>query len=87
MSLLGVKTELEIEFESSGDAEVILESIKPEINTSPSDRSFTRVDLKKNILTIEIDADDTTTLRAALNSYLRWIALSHDILKLNNEYI
>jgi KEOPS complex subunit Pcc1 len=82
MSLQGVKTELRIEFESSGDAEVVLKSIEPEINTSPSDKSFTQVDLKNNILTIEIDADDTTTLRAALNSYLRWITLSHDILKL-----
>jgi KEOPS complex subunit Pcc1 len=82
MSLQGVKTELEIEFESTGDAEVILKSIEPEIKTSPSDKSFTRADLKNNILTIEIDADDTTTLRAALNSYLRWIALSYDILKI-----
>lgn len=82
MSLQGVKTELQMEFESSEDAEVILKSIEPEINTSPSDKSFTRVDLKNNILTIEIDANDTTTLRAALNSYLRWITLSYDILKL-----
>ena len=82
MSLQGVKTELQMEFESSEDAEVILKSIEPEINTSPSDKSFTRVDLKNNILTIEIDAADATTLRAALNSYLRWITLSYDILKL-----
>jgi tRNA threonylcarbamoyladenosine modification (KEOPS) complex Pcc1 subunit len=31
---------------------------------------------------MEIDAADVTSLRAAINSYLRWIRLSYDVLKL-----
>ncbi len=40
-------------------------------------RDFSRIKVnlrrKSNILTIRIDARDTTALRASFNSYMRWI--------------
>lgn len=78
-------TELIIEFENPGDVEVVLGSIKPEISGHPSDR--TSVDIKKdgNNLLINIDAKDSTSFRASLNSYLRWIKLSSEILELKKK--
>ncbi len=37
--LTGIETELEIEFKTTKEAEIVLKSIKPEINGSPSDRT------------------------------------------------
>jgi KEOPS complex subunit Pcc1 len=77
-----VESELEIEFENSRDAEIVIESIKPEINGSPSDRTSVSVDIHNNVLKIFITAKDSTSFRASLNSYLRWIKLSKEVLNL-----
>jgi KEOPS complex subunit Pcc1 len=84
--LEGVETELEIDFENPKDAEIILESIKPEINGSPSDRTSVSVDIRDSTLNIVITAQDTASFRASLNSYLRWIKLSEEVINLKNEY-
>lgn len=82
MTLESVKAEFEIKFDNHWEAEIILKSLEPEVDTSPSQRSSTNFKLVSNILKIEINAADATSLRAAVNSYLRWIRLSHDIIKL-----
>ncbi len=57
-----------------------LEALKPE-----AEEGMDRVEI--NISTdspcIEIDAEDTRALRAALNSYLRWLNISE---KITTEY-
>jgi KEOPS complex subunit Pcc1 len=84
--LEGVETELEIEFDNQREAEIVLGSIKPEINGSPSDRTSVSIDIHDNTLKIVINADDTASFRASLNSYLRWIKLSKEIIDLKYEY-
>lgn len=78
-----VEAQLEIEFDSEKDAEVVLSAIKPEISDSPSDRTITGVKSENKVLTIDIKAQDSPSFRAALNSYLRWVILSQEILKLS----
>ena len=59
-------------FDSIYEANIIAKSINPEIkNKIPK----TDVDLKlnKNIFLLKIISKDTSSLRAAINSYLRWI--------------
>jgi KEOPS complex subunit Pcc1 len=84
--LEGVETELEIEFDNQREAEIVLGSIKPEINGSPSDRTSVSIDIHDNTLKIIINAEDTASFRASLNSYLRWIKLSKEIIDLKCEY-
>ena len=81
-----VETELEIEFDNQREAEIVLGSIKPEINGSPSDRTSVSIDIHDNTLKIVINAKDTASFRASLNSYLRWIKLSKEIINLKSEY-
>jgi len=81
----GVETELEIEFFSPEEADIVLRSIKPEINGSPSDRTSVSVEIYESTLKIVIDAKDTASFRASLNSYLRWIKLSNEVINLRNE--
>lgn len=78
-----VKAEFKIKFESLEDAKVVLKTIEPELKTAPSDRSSVKASLDGNILYLTIDAEDTHIFRASLNSYLRWIILSHEVQKLN----
>ena len=84
--LVGVESELEIEFENPNEVDIILGSIKPEINGSPSDRTSTMINIHDSTLKIIIDAQDAASFRASMNSYLRWIKLSKEIIDLKNEY-
>ncbi|HII84027.1 MAG TPA: hypothetical protein HA271_04115 [Methanobacterium subterraneum] len=79
-----VESQIEIEFHSKKEAEIVLRSIEPELMDSPSDRSRTLAECQGNILKITITALDSTSLRASLNSYLRWIMLSQQIIELKN---
>ena len=53
------------------DAKVVYESLRPEAGR---DVPKARVSLRavRGRVTLTIDADDTSALRAAVNSYLRW---------------
>jgi tRNA threonylcarbamoyladenosine modification (KEOPS) complex Pcc1 subunit len=59
-------------FPSSKDATVVVESLSPEMRhrLPKSEVTFT---VNKNILEMTIESDQVSTLRAACNSYLRWI--------------
>jgi KEOPS complex subunit Pcc1 len=82
--LTGTRTELILEFENPDDVDVVLGSIKPEISGHPSDRTSVNIKKDGNNLLINIDAKDSASFRASLNSYLRWIKLSSEILELKN---
>jgi len=69
-----------IEFDSKNEALIIAESINPEIkNKIPKTKA--KVNLTDNIFTIEINAKDISSLRAACNSYLRWINTALNVKK------
>lgn len=74
-----VKAEFKIKFESSRKAEVALKSIEPELKSAPSKRSSVSANLDGNTLKLVIEATDTPSLRASVNSYLRWIILSCEV--------
>ena len=74
-----VSAEFKIKFESLKDAQVVLKAIEPEIQSAPSERSSVSVELEGKTLNLVINAEDTPSLRASVNSYLRWIILSNDV--------
>lgn len=80
-----VDMQFQIEFEDFNQANIILKALKPEINSSPSQRATVELSLKNKILDVSIKASDATSLRAAVNSYLRWIMLSLDVIKLRKS--
>jgi tRNA threonylcarbamoyladenosine modification (KEOPS) complex Pcc1 subunit len=68
-------------FPSGKDASVIAQSLSPELKHKiPKSTVTFSVDEKK--LTMTIDTDDISTLRAACNSYLRWIQTALSIKQL-----
>ncbi len=70
---------IRLNFSSEKQFKVVLEALKPEIETSTTPRS--KIDLKaeRQSLVLEFKATDTSALRAALNSYLRLIGVAMNI--------
>jgi len=85
MALTDVKSEFQIDFDDLNDARIVMNALEPEIATTPSDRSSTQIKLVDKTLIINIKADDAASLRANVNSYLRWIMLSHDVINLKKN--
>lgn len=77
----------EIQVGASVDVAQILEgSLLPEVRTPTSERSRVEVEAKGDGLVIRVEASDTAALRAALNSYLRWVAAILDVVENVGKY-
>ncbi|MCU0850668.1 MAG: hypothetical protein MUC80_05245 [Candidatus Thermoplasmatota archaeon] len=59
-------------FPSSKDASVVAQSLSPEIKHKIP-KSMVTFSINEKKLTMVIEAEDLSSLRAACNSYLRWI--------------
>jgi tRNA threonylcarbamoyladenosine modification (KEOPS) complex Pcc1 subunit len=57
-------------------AETVYNSLLPETRQTPRFRSETRVDRKDHILELNIRADDIVALRAASNTFLRFVSVA-----------
>ncbi|RAP45674.1 MAG: hypothetical protein BZ135_05230 [Methanosphaera sp. rholeuAM6] len=77
-----IETVFNIEFDSVHDAEIVYNSISPEVSYAHNERSTTEIELDENNIVIRIFSRDVVALRASINSYVRWIKLSTEILKI-----
>ena len=77
-----IETEFVVELDNNHDAEIIYNSISPEVTYARNDRSVTDIELKENKIILTINSKDVVSLRASINSYVRWINLSLEILKI-----
>ena len=82
--LESVKSDIVIEFEDSAQAEIIYNSIILEFDTAPDYRSTMTIDLDGCRILINIDAEDSTSFRASVNSAIKWIKLALEINNLTN---
>ena len=79
-----VKSNIVIEFENSSQAKIIYDSILLEFSTAPDFRSSMTIDLDGSNIIINIDAEDSTSFRASVNSAIKWIKLALEINNLTN---
>ena len=82
--LESVKSNITIEFEDNDQAKIIYEAILLEFNTAPDFRSSMTIDLDDSNIIINIDAEDSTSFRASVNSAIKWIKLALEINNLTN---
>ena len=73
-----IQATVDLDFPSEKLLQIVLEALRPETRISSTSRSKVQVEGKENRLTLILEARDTSALRAALNSYLRWIAVIND---------
>lgn len=82
--LESVKSQISVEFENSNQAKIIYDSIILEFQTAPDYRSTMDLTLEDKSIIINIDAQDSTSFRASVNSAIKWINLSLQINNLTN---
>lgn len=64
-----------LRFPSEEILSTVLRALEPETKNMPTSRSRVQMEGTSNELTLKFEARDTSALRAAINSYLHWIAL------------
>ena len=65
-------------FKSSNKARIVAASVSPEVKIKiPKAKVFLSVN--KNTLNLKIESNDINSLRAACNSFLRWINTAVDV--------
>ena len=79
-----VKSNVTVEFESISQAKIVYDSIILEFETAPDFRSSMTIDLEGSNIVINIDAQDSTSFRASINSAIKWIKLALEINNLTN---
>ena len=67
------------QFKDPRTASSIIGAVMPEQATAPSRRAKVKLARKGRSVALEIDAKDTTSMRAAINSYLRWFILAERV--------
>jgi tRNA threonylcarbamoyladenosine modification (KEOPS) complex Pcc1 subunit len=67
-------------FDSKKEAEIIAETLKPEIKHKIP-KTDVEISLSENKICLKINAKDISSLRAAINSYLRWINTALNVKK------
>ena len=72
---------LQLEFPSEKEAEVVLKALQPDLGEEKEKRSSKEIKLIKSTLLLHIKAADLTALRASLNGYLKLIILANDFLE------
>ena len=79
-----VKSNIAVEFENNNQAKIIYDSIILEFETAPDFRSSMTIELDGSNILINIDAEDSTSFRASVNSAIKWINLALEINNLTN---
>ena len=82
--LESVKSQISVEFDNCEQAKIIYDSIVLEFDTAPDYRSTMDLALEGKSIIINIDAQDSTSFRASINSAIKWINLSLQINNLTN---
>lgn len=70
-----------LDFPSQQRSKIMLEALQPETKMLSTHRSRVHVEDRGKTLIISFEAEDTSALRAAINSFLRWVFLTKTVLE------
>ncbi len=68
----------EFEIDAGKDARIIYEALLPELDQDYQ-RTRTTLELKNEVMVLKIEANDTVSMRAALNGWLRLIKITYEM--------
>jgi KEOPS complex subunit Pcc1 len=72
---------IHLNFSSEKQLKVVLGALRPETETSATPRSKVHMKTEDQSLILEFKANDTSALRASMNSYLRLIGVAMNLQK------
>ncbi len=74
-----MRCSITIPFEDARSAASVLGAVQPEMGFSPSGRTRVKIWREDSSILIDVLSEDITSMRAAVNSYLRWLILASRI--------
>ena len=80
MTIKNIYVDVSIEYDTKDVSQVVYSALKPEIGLEFT-KSRCHVNINGNEILMNIKAPDISAARAALNSYLRWIACAENVYK------
>jgi len=75
------KAVVRLKFSSEKHLKILSEALMPETKKPTTMRSKTSLEKNGKSLILSVEARDTVALRAALNSYLRWVNSTISVLQ------
>lgn len=73
MSVKNTEAKIELNFKSKRYLNSLANALKPETFSIPAHRSKVKISVLNNVLILKVFSKDIVALRAAINSYLRFI--------------
>ncbi len=78
---VNIKLTAVLEFEDEKEAEIAYRAVKLEVISSPSDRAEGSIFLRNNKIFIRLTGSDRSAVRSSLNSYMRWLKLTKELIE------
>lgn len=78
MSIENIYVNVRIAYDSEDIAQVVYSALEPEINLEFT-KSLCNINIRGNELLMRVRAHDISSVRATLNSYLRWMACAENV--------
>jgi tRNA threonylcarbamoyladenosine modification (KEOPS) complex Pcc1 subunit len=82
---VAIRSTLRINLEEYNLAEKLYRALLPEAETTKSRGAKIALKVEEGVLVMEIEAVAIAPLRALLNSYIRWVCISLDIVTLKGD--
>lgn len=80
-----IKSTIKIDLEDNKKAKLVYDALNIEFQSLSGNRASMDILLDNSIINIVIDANDTTAFRASINSAIKWMNLSMNILNLTEN--
>lgn len=79
MPLLKAHATVQINLKSSAKVKVLSQALKPETRIPLTSKSKVKIKVEDKNIVLQFETVDTSSLRAAISSYLRWVKAIEDM--------
>ena len=79
------KAHIQLPIQSENQLKSLLQALAPEVKRPVGVRAKATIRAEAKTLFLTVKAEDTVALRAALNTYLRWINSALNVLKIVDQ--
>ncbi|MHA1754598.1 MAG: KEOPS complex subunit Pcc1 [Candidatus Odinarchaeia archaeon] len=77
-----IQSKIDFIYDDENESSIAERVLKPEILSTNKKRANLNIKRNNNVLSLQIIAKDLTALRSTVNTYIRWIKIINDLLKL-----
>ncbi len=77
-----IEMTIELSFDDQKTTNLVFDALLLESDYNPNERAQANLEYKEKSILLTINATDTASARAAINSFLKWINLSIELISL-----